>query len=542
MAVPSINKKVFSEIIPMGATSAGIRCLLATAAFFVGVGLAKGVLQIVKSTFLSKTKVRLSAQAQAAVMARVLLQPDSFFSKASSGKLSVKIKNSRTLASLIIDQLFNTSITAIFSIQYIPQMLKYAPSLVVPALILLAVQLGISILTSLVAMNNEKELLDAQVENNNFTFQCMKGVQKIKGIGAESRIFYIWSSMYHRILKHSLNQPKLSMLSEPIEGFLSSITTIALLCMAILSGVPYADYTAFVASFSLASGVMETMVSSFTSIIRMQPKFRQLREIIQAEEESQTTKEYIHRLRGKITVDHLSFQYESATFSCIKDISLEIKPGEKVAFVGESGCGKSTLLKLLLGMERPDQGSISYDDIPMGQINLRSLRRHIGSVFQFSRVIPGTISENILFSSGTHSEEDVWKAAEDAAIAEDIRNLPLGLETEITDTNSGGFSGGQKQRILIARAFVSNPSILLLDEATSALDNLTQAHVLESVYKMKSTVIMVAHRLSTVKNCDRIIVFKDGRIEEEGNYEELIQKKGYFAKLVEKQTLEMVNR
>jgi ABC-type bacteriocin/lantibiotic exporter with double-glycine peptidase domain len=332
------------------------------------------------------------------------------------------------------------------------------------------------------------------------------------------------------------------MLSEPIEGFLSSITTIALLCMAILSGVPYADYTAFVASFSLASGVMETMVSSFTSIIRMQPKFRQLREIIQAEEESQTTKEYIHRLRGKITVDHLSFQYESATFSCIKDISLEIKPGEKVAFVGESGCGKSTLLKLLLGMERPDQGSISYDDIPMGQINLRSLRRHIGSVFQFSRVIPGTISENILFSSGTHSEEDVWKAAEDAAIAEDIRNLPLGLETEITDTNSGGFSGGQKQRILIARAFVSNPSILLLDEATSALDNLTQAHVLESVYKMKSTVIMVAHRLSTVKNCDRIIVFKDGRIEEEGNYEELIQKKGYFAKLVEKQTLEMVNR
>ncbi len=538
MAVPSINQKVLSEILPMGATKEGIRCLLVAASYFVGVRLAKGVFQIVKNSFLSRTRLRLSAQVQAAVMARVLLQPVSFFSDESSGKLSVKIKNSRNLASTVIDQFFNTGITAIFSIQYIPQMLKYAPELVIPALILLAVQLGISVLTSVVAMNNERELLEAQVENNNFTFQCMKGAQKIKGIGAESRIFYIWSSLYHRILKHSLNQPKLSMLSEPIGSFLSSVTTIILLCMAVIYKVPYADYTAFVASFGLASGVMETMVASFTSVIRMQPKFRQLKELVMVEEESQSAKEYVQKLKGRITVDHVSFQYGSATFSCLRNISLEIKPGEKVAIVGESGCGKSTLLKLLLGLEIPEKGTISYDGIPMGQINLRSLRRHIGSVFQFSRVIPGTIRENILFSTGDHSMEDVWRAAEDAAIAEDIRSLPLGMETEITDTNSGGFSGGQKQRILLARAFVSNPSILLLDEATSALDNLTQAHVLESVYKMKATVIMVAHRLSTVKNCDRIIVLKEGKIEEEGRYEELIQKEGYFAKLVEKQTLE----
>lgn len=140
---------------------------------------------------------------------------------------------------------------------------------------------------------------------------------------------------------------------------------------------------------------------------------------------------------------------------------------------------------------------------------------------------------------GSATNEEIWKACEDAAIADDIRALPLGLETEITDANSGGFSGGQKQRILIARAFLSKPSVMILDEATSALDNITQAKVLQSVYAMESTVIMVAHRLSTVKNCDRIIVLKDGHIEEQGKYEELLEKGGYFSELVAMQQLQI---
>ena len=156
-------------------------------------------------------------------------------------------------------------------------------------------------------------------------------------------------------------------------------------------------------------------------------------------------------------------------------------------------------------------------------------------MFQFTKVFPGTVLDNICFTSEQTSEEVAWDAAEKASIASVIRKLPLGMDTEISEGNGGGFSGGQKQRLMLARAFAQNPSILILDEATSALDNISQHEVLESVYALGCTVLMVAHRLSTVVNCDRIIMLKDGKIVEDGNYETLVNNNGAFAELVRRQ-------
>jgi ABC-type bacteriocin/lantibiotic exporter with double-glycine peptidase domain len=244
---------------------------------------------------------------------------------------------------------------------------------------------------------------------------------------------------------------------------------------------------------------------------------------------------YLREVKGNIKVENVSFSYEGTNRTCLKDVSLSIKKGEKVALVGESGCGKSTLLKLMLGCLRPDSGGIYIDGNELGDINLRSYRKHVGSVFQFSSLIPGTIYSNIAFCPVPVSREDAEDALKKAAINEYVESLPMGQDTEISDSGSRGFSGGQRQRILIARAFASHPSILLLDEATSALDNVTQAKVLDAVYKESCTVIMVAHRLSTVKGCDRIIMIDEGRIIEEGTYEELIEKNGAFANLVRMQ-------
>jgi ABC-type multidrug transport system fused ATPase/permease subunit len=185
---------------------------------------------------------------------------------------------------------------------------------------------------------------------------------------------------------------------------------------------------------------------------------------------------------------------------------------------------------------RPDSGGVFVDNTPLDTLNLRSYRRHIGSVFQFSRLMPGTIYSNIAFCPHPVSLEDAQEAAAKAAIDDIIDNLPLKYDTEISDSNSGGFSGGQRQRLLLARAFASKPDLMILDEATSALDNIAQSKVLESVYKEKCTVIMVAHRLSTVIDCDRIILLKDGHIAEEGKYDDLMALRGDFYELMRRQS------
>lgn len=246
--------------------------------------------------------------------------------------------------------------------------------------------------------------------------------------------------------------------------------------------------------------------------------------------------EYVRNIKGDIRLENLVFRYPDAQTPCLDGVSLDIKSGEKVAVVGESGCGKSTLLKTMIGMETPSDGKVYYDNKDIDTLNLKSLRRNMGLVFQFSKVFPGTIAENVCFAAtGEVRDEEIWEALDKAAIGDEIREMPLGLGTEITESNSSGFSGGQRQRILLARAFLNQPKMLLLDEATSALDNLTQNRVLKSILESKATVIMVAHRLSTVIGFDRIVMLEKGKIVEEGTYEQLMERSGKFAALVKKQ-------
>ena len=309
-----------------------------------------------------------------------------------------------------------------------------------------------------------------------------------------------------------------------------------LLTLVVPFHIPKSDYIAFNACFALIATAVGEFIDAYRNILLMRPKMAQLKTILESPHEDSAEKTVLRRLRGDIRIENLDFAYDDSGFGCLKDISLHIEEGEKVAIVGESGCGKSTLLKLILGILRPVSGGIYIDNTPLGAINLRSYRRHIGSVFQFSRVMPGTIYSNIAFCNRPLSREEAREAAVRADLDETIMKLPLGYDTEISDTNTGGFSGGQRQRLMIARAFASKPGIMILDEATSALDNLSQNKVLESVYQETCTVIMVAHRLSTVRDCDRIIVLKDGRIAEEGKFDELMALEGEFYELMRRQS------
>ena len=234
-------------------------------------------------------------------------------------------------------------------------------------------------------------------------------------------------------------------------------------------------------------------------------------------------KQVLTSLRGNIELSNVSFEYYHNA-KVLDNLSIKIRAGQYVAIVGATGAGKTTLMRIMLGFEIPDRGAVYIDGNDLNTIDMKSYRSRVGVVMQDGKLFQGDILSNILISAPWLTEEDAWEAAEIAGIADDIRRMPMGMKTVITE-GSGGISGGQRQRIMIARAIAPKPKVLMLDEATSALDNLSQKKISEALDEMKCTRIVIAHRLSTIRNCQRILVLKDGKIVEDGTYQDIIEKK-----------------
>ena len=241
-------------------------------------------------------------------------------------------------------------------------------------------------------------------------------------------------------------------------------------------------------------------------------------------------------MNGQIELNQVRFRYIPDMPYVLDGLNLQIKAGEYLGIVGESGCGKSTLMRILLGFETPETGSVYFDGRDLGQLDLPSLRRRIGVVLQDGKLFAGDIFDNIAICAPWLTMEEAWEAAERAGFAEDIRQMPMGMFTMISE-EGGGISGGQRQRLLIARALASDPGVLLFDEATSALDNETQSKVVDTLKNMNCTRVVIAHRLSTIRDCDRIIYLEHGRVVEQGDFEGLMEKNGKFAKMAQRQLL-----
>jgi ABC-type bacteriocin/lantibiotic exporter with double-glycine peptidase domain len=273
------------------------------------------------------------------------------------------------------------------------------------------------------------------------------------------------------------------------------------------------------------------------SAAQIKPILEMAKPLLDAKPEAAQEREMVASLSGGIELNHVMFRYNESLPYVVNDMSLQIKPGEYIAIVGRTGCGKSTLMRLLLGFETPEKGAIYYDKKDLTKLDLPSLRRRIGTVTQDGGLFEGDIFSNITLSAPQLTLDEAWEAAEMAGIADDIRQMPMGMNTVLGE-GQGGISGGQRQRLMIARAIAPKPKILMFDEATSALDNITQRQVTDALAGLKCTRLVIAHRLSTIKNCDRILVLDKGRIMEEGTYEQLIEKGGLFAELVARQRLD----
>jgi ABC-type bacteriocin/lantibiotic exporter with double-glycine peptidase domain len=290
---------------------------------------------------------------------------------------------------------------------------------------------------------------------------------------------------------------------------------------------------AFLTALGQTVAGVTSLAKSGQDLMALEPMLQHARPILEATPESPAERLDPGELSGGIEISHVDFCYAPNSPLVLQDLSLQIAPGEFVAIVGASGCGKSTLLRLLLAFEAPKAGAVLIDGMNLRDLDIHAVRRQMGVVLQDSQLFAGSLLENILGANLNLSEEAAWRAAESAGLADDIRDLPMGMQTICGD--GVALSGGQIQRVMIARALVNHPRILLFDEATSALDNRTQAIVTESLARLRATRIVVAHRLSTVISADRIIVMRDGRVVESGRFDELMGRGGVFHAIAARQ-------
>ncbi|MDR2074359.1 MAG: ATP-binding cassette domain-containing protein [Oscillospiraceae bacterium] len=530
MALTNLTSIIYGILIPSGS----LPLLFPIASVMIGISISTSLISITQSIIKSKIQSKLSLSVNSAIMIRMFSMPAAFFKDYSSGELASRVGYLATLCQLISDSIFSTFFSLVFSLAYIPQMWFYAPAMVVPGVLTISISILFSTIITFVRQSIDSRKIDLSPKLQALVFSLFGGMQKIKISGAEKRAFSKWAKNYSEVQKLDYSPPWFLKISGVVSTVITALGTVALYYAATKNKVPTHNYFAFNQAYGAVSGSVMALSGIAFKAANLKPIINLIKPFMNAKPESVAGGKILTSLSGNIEIDNLTFRYSKGSPTILNNLSLKINKGEYVAIVGKSGCGKSTLLRLLLGFEKPEVGAIYYDGEDVNNLDLGTLRQKIGVVMQNGSIFPGDIFSNIVVTAPWKTMEDAWQAAEMAGIDQDIKNMPMGMHTLISE-GTGGISGGQKQRLMIARAVIGRPSILFLDEATSALDNITQSHVTSGLAKLECTRFTIAHRLSTVKNCDRIIVLDGGKIAEDGTYDELMQKKGKFYSLAIRQ-------
>ena len=533
MILPRITRALTGPVLERGS----LAMLTGAAVFLVCTLVASQLITCLRSLVMDRIRIKTSLPVEAAVMMRVIDMPANFFRQYASGELSSRFGAVGQLCKLLVGNVFSMGLSSLVSLLYITQIFRYAPALVTPALLVILLTVGIGAVAALMQVRISQEAMERGAKDEGLSYALINGVQKIKLAGAEKRAFARWAESYASVAELNYDPPLFLKINGVLTTAVSLLGTIAMYYLAVKSKVSPSEYMAFNAAYGMVSGAFTALSGVALTVAQIKPILAMAEPILKTEPESSEVKSMVTRLNGGIELSNVCFRYGDDMPWVVDGMNLKIRPGEYVAIVGRTGCGKSTLMRLLLGYEKPEKGAIYYDGRDMSKLDLRSLRRRIGSVMQTGSLFQGDIYSNIVITAPQLGLEQAWEAAELAGIAEDIRAMPMGMQTLISE-GQGGISGGQKQRLMIARAVAAKPKILMLDEATSALDNKTQKKVSDALDGLKCTRIVIAHRLSTIRHCDRILVLDQGRIAEDGTYDELIEKNGIFAELVAKQRLD----
>ena len=559
---------------------------MAVAAAAVSRALFEANVQLVKARAASMVKTDLCA----AFMMRILSLPTSFFRAHPAGSLASRFAGLEPAVDAFLSLACETSLAGVFLVVYVVQLGVLSPGMLWACVLVVVATLAANIAAARCSARRQNRILEMRARTGQIEFSTLSAIRKLRSAGAEKRAYARWAQPYAQATKLSYVKPGPLVWAPVLTTALTVAGLVALYACAAAGGVEDAsDYMVFASSYALIQGCMSSVVASLARVFEMKPYLEMLAPIMRAvpesaergsaascseeggkrgdntgasngcgggandkrgdstdapeenkadrsEEAVEQAREVLRDPRGHIEMRHVSFAYENGA-QVFEDLSLSVEPGEFVGVVGKSGCGKSTLLRLLLGFERPDAGSVCFDGHDLATLDCERLRRDaFGVVLQDSRLFEGTVFDNVGVASTALTREEAWEALEVADLAQDVRKMAMGIDTFV---GPGGcnLSGGQRQRVLLARAVAAKPKLLLLDEATSALDNVTQKRVADALSHIGCTRIVVAHRLSTVRGCDRILVLDGGRVVEQGGYDELSCRGKAFAELMRHQEL-----
>ena len=491
--VPRLTFLLFGPVLE----SRNVSVLAAMAVFMVCVKISMLIVSAGQNLITGCVQTRLKLNIESATMMRLLSMPPDFFRQYNSGELSSRMQSVNSLCSALASAVLSSGLPSLMSLLYITQIFRYTPVLVVPSLVLILLSVGFSSMTVILEMGRQKKMMEQDAKTLGLSVALVNGIQKIRLAGAEKRIFAHWAQQYNKSASLQYSPPLILKVNSVLNEAIRMIGTIVLYSIALAGAVTMKDYMSFNAAYGMVMGAFASLASVVMVFARIKPVLDMASPILDTVPETADHGIMVTDLKGNIELNNV---------------------------------------RILLGFEKPERGAIFYDGRRLDQLDLRSLRRKIGTVMQSGALFNDSIYSNITISAPSLPMEKAWEAAEIACIAEDIREMPMGMYTMISE-GQGGISGGQKQRLMIARAIAPRPSILIFDEATSALDNIAQKKVTQALDELHCTRVVIAHRLSTIRSCSRILYLGNGKVLEEGTYEELMAKNGLFADMVARQQL-----
>ncbi|MEV6177117.1 NHLP bacteriocin export ABC transporter permease/ATPase subunit [Streptomyces sp. NPDC052015] len=520
--VPIATGKVLGEYVPKAQEDLIVQVCLAV---LVSSVVAAAFLLLQNLTIL-RLEGRIEATLQPAVWDRLLRLPTKFFTERSTGELASAAMGISAIRRLLAGLGPSVAQSVTIGAMNLGLLLWYSVPLALAAIGMLVVIATVFLGLGLWQVRWQRRLVVLSNKLNNQAFQTLRGLPKLRVAAAENYAYAAWASQFARSRELQQRLGRIKNLNAVLGAVylpLCSLLMFMLLAGPARGALSAADFLTFNTSMTMLLTSVTSLTGAFVSAVAALPLFEEIRPVLEATPEVRAASTRPRPLTGAVEARRLSFRYSDDGPLVLDDVSFEVRPGEFVAIVGPSGCGKSTLLRLLIGFDKPVSGSVLYDGQDLAALDQSAVRRQCGVVLQHAQPFTGSILD-VICGTESYTPEEAMAAAEMAGLAEDIQRMPMGLHTIVS--GSGSVSGGQRQRLMIAQALIRRPRILFFDEATSALDNDTQRTVIESTRKLNATRIVIAHRLSTVMDADRVVVMENGKVAEQGPPAQLLADTG----------------